>query len=47
MKPCNEDDIFHAVDATTKVLRGLEAGVDILEHPFAKISASHSVLTFG
>lgn len=46
MKPRDEDDIFYAVDATTKVLRSLEAGVDILEHPFAKITVGHSVLTF-
>ena len=46
MKPCNENDIFHAGDTTTKALRNLEAGVDILEHPFAEITASHGVLAF-
>jgi len=46
MKSCDKDDILHAVEATTKVLRNLEADVNVLEYPFAEITASHSVLTF-
>jgi len=46
VKPCDKDDILHAVEATTKVLRDLEADVNVLEYPFAEITASHSVLTF-
>ncbi len=46
MTPSHKDDIFHAVDPTTKVRRHLEAGVNILEHPFTEITVSNCVLTF-
>jgi hypothetical protein len=42
----DKNNILHTLDATTKILSDLETSIDVLEHPFTKITASDGVVTF-
>jgi hypothetical protein len=46
MTPGDEDDVLHTLDPITKILSDLETSIDVLEHPFTKITASDGVVTF-
>jgi len=42
----DEDDILHTLDSITKIFSDLETIIDVLEHPFTKITTSDGVVTF-
>ena len=46
MTPGDKDDILQTLDPITKILGDLETSIDVLEHPFTKVTTSDGIVTF-
>ena len=46
MTPGDEDYVPHTLDSIAKILGDLKTIINILEHPFTKITAKDGVVTF-